>query len=149
MVARSQHMRSHPWQGHEETGQARQIRTSGITKSCPSTHLKDFCLSDACYIRLLPNFCAQVEGLPQSLSKQNQLRTLINRSPGQWNPIRLSRMKGVFQFKLLCWHFILAHVFMPSVLMCTTAHNTLIIKQHLSHKDPNRHRALWGLRKPY
>ena len=46
-----------------------------------------------------------VEGLPWSLSKQDQLRTLINMSPGRWHPIRLSRMKGVFQFRPLCWHF--------------------------------------------
>ena len=44
----------------------------------------------------------RVEGLSQSLSKQNQLRTLINMSAGQWYPIRLSRMKGVFQFGPLC-----------------------------------------------
>ena len=58
-AAGSQHTRSHPWQGREEkTWQARQIRTSGISKSCPDAHLKDdLCLSDACYIRLLPNFC--------------------------------------------------------------------------------------------
>ena len=53
------HMRSHPWQGHEEkTWQARQIRSSGISKSFSGAHLKDdLCLSDACCIRLLPNFC--------------------------------------------------------------------------------------------
>ena len=58
-LAGSQHTRSHPWQGHEEEAwQARQIRTSGISKSCPCAHLKDdLCLSDACYIRPLPNFC--------------------------------------------------------------------------------------------
>ena len=57
--AGSQHTRSHPLQGREEkTRQAGQIRTSGISKSCPGAHLKDdLCLSDACYIRLLPNFC--------------------------------------------------------------------------------------------
>ena len=34
--ARSQHTRSYPWQGHEEKiWQARQIRFSGILKSCP------------------------------------------------------------------------------------------------------------------
>ena len=38
----------------------------------------------------------QVEGLPQSLSKQNQLRTLINMSAGQWYPLRLFRMKECF-----------------------------------------------------
>ena len=46
----------------------------------------------------------QAEGLPRSLSKQNQPRTLINMSHGRWYPIRLSRMKGVFQFRPLCWH---------------------------------------------
>ena len=36
LTARSQHMRSHAWQGHEEkTWWARQIRFSGILKSCP------------------------------------------------------------------------------------------------------------------
>ena len=59
LLTGSQHTRSHPWQGHEEkTWQARQTRTSGIPKSCPGVHLKDdICLSDACCIRLLPNFC--------------------------------------------------------------------------------------------
>ena len=53
-----------------------------------------------------------VEGLPQSLSKQDQLRTLINISPGRWYPIRFSRMKWVFQFRPLCWHSsLLANVY--------------------------------------
>ena len=85
----------------------------------------------------------QVNGLPQSLSKQNQLRTLINMSPGWWYPIRLSRMKGVFQFRPLCWHSSLLY---KCVLMHRTAHNTLIINRikNLITKRPNRHRALWG-----
>ena len=125
-IAGSQHMRSHPMQGHEEEAwQARQIRTSGISKSCPDAHLKDdLCLSDACCIRLLPNFWTQVEGPPRSLSKQNQLRTLINMSPGWQYPIRLSRMKRVFQFRPLCWH---SSLLGKCVLMHLTAHNTLII----------------------
>ena len=65
-----------------------------------------------------------VEGLPRSLSKQNQLRTLINMSPGWRYPIRLSRMKGVFQFRPLCWH---SSLLGKCVLMHLTAHNTLII----------------------
>ena len=68
-------------------------------------HLKD----DLCLMLAILDYSlisvTQVDGLPRSLSKQNQLRTLINMSPGRWYPIRLSRMKGVFQFKLLCWHF--------------------------------------------
>ena len=66
----------------------------------------------------------QVDGLPQSLSKQNQLRTLINMSPGRWYPIRLSRMKGVFQFRPLYWH---SSLLGKCVLMHMTAHNTLIM----------------------
>ena len=50
----------------------------------------------------------RAEGLLRSPSKQNQPRTLINMSPGWQYPIRLSRMKEVFQFKLLCWHFSLS-----------------------------------------
>ena len=46
----------------------------------------------------------RVDGPPRSLSKQNQPRTLINMSPRWRYPIRLSRMKGVFQFRPLCWH---------------------------------------------
>ena len=65
-----------------------------------------------------------VEGLPQSLSKQDQLRTLINMSAGWWYPIRLFRMKGVFQFRPLCWH---SSLLGKCVLMHMTAHNTLII----------------------
>ena len=66
----------------------------------------------------------QVDSLPQSLPKQNQLRTLINLSPGRWYPIRLSRMKGVFQFRPLCWH---SRLLGKCVLMHMTAHSTLII----------------------
>ena len=66
----------------------------------------------------------QVERLPLSLSKQNQLRTLINTSPGRQYPIRLSRMKGVFQFRPLCWHSSLLD---KCVLMHMTSQNILII----------------------
>ena len=80
----------------------------------------------------------QVEGLPQSLSKQNQLRTLINMSPGQWFPIRLSRMLGVLQFRPLCWHSSLLGKY---VLMHMTVHNTLII---ISIRNLTTQQALIG-----
>ena len=47
----------------------------------------------------------QAEDLPQSLSEQNQLKTLINMSPGRWHPIRLSGMKRVFWSKPLLLAF--------------------------------------------
>ena len=65
-----------------------------------------------------------VEDLPPSLSKENQLRTLISMSPGRWDPIRLSRMKGVFQFRPLCGH---SSLLGKCVLVHITAHDTLII----------------------
>ena len=125
-AAGSQNSRSHPWQGHEEkTWQARQIRTSGISKICPALTLKMisvFLMLAVLDYSLIP--VTRVEGLPRSLSKQNQLRTLINMSPGWQNPIRLSRMKGVFQFRPLCWH---SSLLGKCVLMHMTAHNTLIM----------------------
>ena len=66
----------------------------------------------------------QVDGLPRSLSKQNQLRTLINMSPGWRYPLRLSRMKGVFQFRPLCCH---SSLLGKCILMHMTAHNNLIM----------------------
>ena len=66
----------------------------------------------------------QAQGLPRSLSKQNQPRTLINMSPGWWYPIRLSMMKGVFQFRPLCWH---SSLLGKCGLMHRTALDTLII----------------------
>ena len=90
----------------------------------------------------------RVEGLPRSLSEKNQLRTLINMSPGWRHPIRLSRMKGVFQFRPLCWH---SSLLGKCVLMHRTAHNTLIIN---SIKNLITQKALIGtepfrVRKPY
>ena len=95
-------------------------------KAAPALTLKDYlCLSDACSIRLLPNFCDMGRRpSPISLQTQNQLKTLINMSPGWWYPIRLSRMKGVFQFRPLCWH---SSLLGKCILMHMTAHNTLII----------------------
>ena len=81
----------------------------------------------------------RVEGRRPSLSKQNQLRTLNNMSPGRRYPVRLSRMKGMFQlFRPLCWH---SSLLGKCVLMHITAHNTLIIK---SIKNLIKQKALIG-----
>ena len=73
LAAGSQRTGSHPWQGREEkTWQARWNRTSGIVKSSPGAHLKDdLCLSDACYIRLLPNF-SDMGRRPSPISLQTE-----------------------------------------------------------------------------
>ena len=96
----------------------------GFQKAAPALTVK--MISVFLMLAILDYFLisvTQVGGLPQSLSKQNQLRTLINMSPGQWYPIRLSRMKGLFQFRPLFWHSSLLGKF---VLMHMTVHNTLI-----------------------
>lgn len=90
----------------------------------------------------------QAEGFPRSLSKQNQLKTLINISPGQWDPyrwhpIRLSGKRRVFQPKPLFASILvcLTNVFMPLVLMRMIVHNILIIK---SIKNLKTQKALIG-----
>ena len=92
----------------------------------------------------------RVDGLPWSLSKQNQLRTLINMSPARRYPIRLSRMKGVFQFRPLCWH---SSLLGKCILMHMTAHNTLIInsiENLITQKAPiDTAPSRGGVRKPY
>ena len=40
---------------------------------------------------------------PLSLNK-DQLKTLINKSPGRWYPMKGPRMKGMLQFRPFCWH---------------------------------------------
>ena len=136
-------MRSHPWQGHEEkTWQAGRSGLQGFRKAAPGARLKDdIYLSDACCTRLLPNFC-DTGRRPSPISFQTK-STLINMSPRRWHPIRLSRMRRVFQSKpffasILVW---LTNVFMPLVLMPMTVHNTLIIN---SIKNLNTQKALIG-----
>ena len=40
---------------------------------------------------------------PVSLNK-DQLKTLINKSPGRWYPMKGPGMKETLQFKPFCWH---------------------------------------------
>ena len=97
----------------------------GFRKAAPALTLK---MISVCLMLAILDYSlisvTQVKGLPWSLSKQNQPRTLINMSPGWRYPIRLSRMKGVFQFRPLCWH---SSLLGKCILMHMTAHNTLII----------------------
>ena len=124
--AGSRHTRPHPWQGREQkTGRQSGSGLQGFRKAAPALALKMIfvflmlALLDHSLISV-----TQVDGLPQALSKQNQLRTLSNMSPGRWYPLRLSRMKGVFQFRPLCWH---SSLLGKCVLTHMTAHSTLII----------------------
>ena len=124
--AGSQHVRSHQWQAHEEkTWQQGKSGPQGFRKAAPALTLK--MISVFLMLAVLDYSLisvTRVDGLPRSLSKQNQLRTLVNMSPRWWYPIRLSRMKGVFQFRPLCWH---SSLLGKCVLMHMTAHSTLIM----------------------
>ena len=93
----------------------------------------------------------QAEGLPQSLSEQNQLKTLINISSGWWHPITLSRKRRVFQPKPLFASILvcLTNVFMPLILMHMTVHNTLIIKNLNTQKALIGTEPFAGVSKPY
>ena len=97
----------------------------GFRKAAPTLTLK---MISVCLMLAILDYSlisvTRVEGLPRYLSKQNQPRTLVNMPAGRWYPIRLSRMKGVFQFRPLCWH---SSLLGKCVLMHMTAHNTLII----------------------
>ena len=46
----------------------------------------------------------QAKAFPHLFPNKNQFRTLINKFFRWWYLMRLSRMKGMFQFKLFCWH---------------------------------------------
>ena len=98
---------------------------------------------------LLRIFALPAESSPAPLSlNKDQHRTLINKSLGHWFPMKGPKMKGMFQLKPFCWH---SGLFGKYILMHMTAHNTLIINRikNLITKGPDRHRALWGVRKPY
>ena len=62
--------RSHPWQVTRRKPD-RQGRSGfqGFRKAAPGAHLKDICLSDACFNRLLPNFC-DIGRRPSPISSQ-------------------------------------------------------------------------------
>lgn len=96
----------------------------------------------------------QAEDVPQSLSEQDQLKTLINMSPWTvasykiiWDEKSIS-IWTPFASILVC----LTNVFMPLILMHMTVHNTLIIN---SIKNLNTQKALigtepfGGVSKPY
>ena len=108
--AGSQHTRSHPWQGHEEKT-VRRIRKADQVfrdseKLPPALTLKMisvFLMLASIDYSLIS--VTQAEGLPHLFPNKNQFRTLINKFPRWWYLMRLCRMKGVFQFKLLCWYF--------------------------------------------
>ena len=145
--AGSRHTRPHPWRGREQkTGRQSRSGLQGFREALALKMISVFlmlAILDHCLISV-----TRAEGLPRSLSKQNQRRTLINVSPRWWDTIRLSRMKGVFQFRPLCWH---SSLLGKCVLMHMTAHSTLIInsiKNLITQKAQIGTEPFGGVRKP-
>ena len=113
----------------------------GFQKVAPSTHLKDdICLSDACFNRLLPNFC-DTGRRPSPISFQIRISLelysisfpgggILWDYPGWKECLNLNSFAGIY----FVW-------FMPLVLICIIAYNALIIKQH---KEPDHIKALIG-----
>ena len=97
----------HPWPGHKEkTWQARPSRIRdppGWPRLLPhpvSSPL--FCCSCLPCCGFL---CCLLRAFPAPLSlNKDQLKTLINKSPGYWYPMKGPGMKEMLQFKPFCWH---------------------------------------------
>ena len=68
---------------------------------------------------------AKSSSAPLSLNK-DQHRTLINKPPGRWFPMKGPGMKEMFQLKPFCWH---SGLFGKCILM------HIDCSQHLNHKQ--------------
>ena len=119
--------RSHPWQGQEEnTGQARPSRTPSMMRSW-GKNLTGKAVQDIrdppSWPRPLPHpvssppflllflfallliLVLPAESSPALLSlNKDQLKTLTNKSPGCWYPMKGQGLKEMLQFKPFCWH---------------------------------------------
>ena len=98
LIAGSQHRRSHPWQGHvEETWQARRIRTRGTPWTWSSIYpeTKSVCLLFT-ILCLSPTLLTLTGGYPRPpFSEENQLRALVNKSPGHERSISIQTPVGI------------------------------------------------------
>ena len=139
--ARSHYGRFHPWQVMrrrlEMQGCSGYKGPSRFTPaSTPPCILPVLLLSLFVLLQIfaLPDESSPV---PLTLNKDHH-RTLINKSPGCWFPMKGPGMKEMFQLKPFFWH---SGLFGKCVLMHMTAHNTLIMN---SIKNLTTQKALIG-----
>ena len=135
--ARSHYGQSHPWPGHEEkTWNTRLFRLQPSRLTPASTQLCILPILLLSLFILLQIFALPDESSPVPLSlNKDPHRTLINKSPGCWFPMKGPGMKETFQLKPFFWH---SGLFGKCVLIHMTAHNTLImnsIKNLTTQKD--------------
>ena len=96
------------------------------------------CLSTVYYIMPLTTLLTLTGGYPRPpFSEEDQLRALVNKSPGHERSISIQH---------LCWHFSLLDSFIHT--LATNAHDCSPLPNHERHgkpknsKSPNGHRAL-------
>ena len=107
-IAGSHHGRSHPWRGHEEMAwHARPFRIQGTLQVGPGLYPTLYPPPFSAVVLVCPvadSFVA-CESSPAPLSlNEDQLKTLINKPPGRWYPMKAPGMKEMLQFKPFCWH---------------------------------------------
>ena len=115
---RQGHPGPHPWWGHDEkTWQARPSRMRdppGWPR--PLLHPVSSPLFCCCSFALLRILVLPAESSPAPLSLiEDQLKTLINKSPGCWYPTKGPGMKEMLQFKPFCWHSALCDKYVLSL----------------------------------
>ena len=112
--------------------------------STPPCILPSFLLLLFALLRILV-LPAESSPAPLSLNK-DQLKTLVNKSPRRWYPMKGPGMKEMLQFKPFCWHSGLfdKHVLPLQKMLhdCSKhpKHSTLT-------KETIKHRSLHGVRK--
>ena len=98
----------HSWRGHEEiTWQARPSRIrepSGWPRPLPHHVSSPLCCWCSCF-PCCGFLCCLAESTPAPLSlNKDQLKTLTNKSPGRWYPMKGPGMKEMLKFKPFYWH---------------------------------------------
>ena len=130
--------RSHPSQGHEEkTGHARLFRIQGTLQVglglYPTLYPPPLLLLFLFALVWILVFPAERSPAPLSPNK-DQLKTLINKSPGHWFPMKGPGMKEMFQVKTLLLALWLVWQ------MRTNAHDCSQHLNHKQHKEPGHKR---------
>ena len=130
--------RSHPSPGHEEkTGHARLFRIQGTLQVglglYPTLYPPPLLLLFLFALLKVLVFPAERPPAPLSPNK-DQLRALINKSPGHWFPMKGSGMKEMFQVKTLLLALWLVWQ------MRTNAHDCSQHLNHKQHKEPGHKR---------
>ena len=137
-TAGSNYGRSHPWQGHEEKtcnqGYSGYKGPSRLTPASTQPCILPLLLLSLFVLLQIFALPAKSSPAPLSLNK-DQHRTLINKSPGCWFPMKGPGMKEMFQVKILLLALWLVWQIRTNAHDCSQHLN---LKQHKEpeHKGP-------------